>query len=299
MDYINQAPKEHKAMSAKFRKQFPTLKDLAESGLYLLQPKFDGVHGVAILRDDGGKMLSRDNKEYKSCDHILKELHVVFGHGVVIFGEIYKFDTPFKDISGMARRHNPEPTLMFVVYDAVPLMDFDTGHGAAPYEDRREYILTHMKTRPTGSSLVACPTYPGVGVDWQEYAQSLKDGGGYDGLIARLAKASWDPGACKEGEVIKVKPQITLDLRVVGVEEGKGKQAGMAGALIVEYKGVQSKVGTGMDDETRAMWWAYRQIVARGDVVFIIEVKCMEVTSANKLREPVYIARRYDKPQPD
>lgn len=304
MNYINQAPKELKAQSAGFRKQHPTLMTVAQSGNYYIEPKYDGVHGVAILGETGGKMLSRDNKEYLSCDHILKDLHEVFGTGWVIFGEIYKFDTPFKEISGAARRHSAQPDLLFVVYDMVSLAGFERGFEPVAYEDRRQRIAAAwLNAHASGSmklSLIKGAFHPAVSTDPDAFAGSLKKLGGYDGAMLKDTQAAWSPGACKDGEAIKVKPKITLDLRVVGMEEGEGKHKNTMGALLVEYRGVTSKVGTGFDDKERSMWWSLRHVQFRSSLnCYIVEVECMEVTSTNKLREPVYKGERHDKPQPD
>lgn len=289
-------------MSKAFRTRFPSLKDVAVNPDYVIQPKFDGVHGVCVLAPDGGKMLSRDNKEYLSVNHIIAQCRLRFGEGWVVFGEIYKFDTPFKQISGAARRHADQTDLQFVVYDLVPLDDFHKGRCPAPYRTRREWIKDAFKDIAAGScpALIQCPTAPAFEVDPVFYADNLKAQGGYDGGMLKDDTASWAPGACKQGECIKIKPQVTLDLRVVGMEEGEGKQAGMMGALLVEYRGVISKVGSGFTDAERQAWWARRHTQWGSSLsTYIVEVKCLEVNEAGTLREPIFVAERHDKPKAD
>lgn len=286
-------------MNAATRKKYPKLQDVAADPAYLIEPKYDGVHGVCVIAEDGGKMLSRDNKEYFAVNHIIADVHKVFGKGWVVFGEIYKFDTPQKVISGMARRHNDEPTLMFVVYDAVPLLDFQDGMCPTPYEERRRRIKDVTANRAPDSLIIGA-YHEAVGVDPDTYALGLKERGGYDGGMLKNRNAPWKPGACKCGEAIKIKPQITLDLRVVGMEEGKGKQKGMMGSILVEYRGAITKVGSGYTDEERLAWWARRHTDWRSSMnVYIVEVKCLEVNSSNVLREPIFVSERHDKPKAD
>jgi DNA ligase-1 len=298
MKYLNQAPKELKAMSAAFKKAHKTVQEVAQTGRYYIEPKYDGVHGIAIIGPAGGEMLSRDNKKYLSCNHILKALHSMLGPGWVVFGEIYKWGTPFKEISGAARRHSPQPDLMYVVYDMIKLEEWEANLSADSYEYRRNRLRSKWVSGSHG--LILGPYHDAWGVDPDAYAGDLKKQGGYDGAILKDSTAGWAPGACKQGECIKIKPQTTLDLRVVGMEEGKGKHAGTMGALQVVYKGVVSSVGTGFTDEERGRWWSIRHVDFASSLNhYIVEVKCMEIDESNTLREPVFLAERFDKVKPD
>lgn len=90
-----------------------------------------------------------------------------------------------------------------------------------------------------------------------------------------------------EGLVIdqtyKLKRAETHDVIVTAVLPGKGKHAGRMGALMT----TKGKVGTGFTDKDRDEDWK------PGDV---IEVECMELTAAGKMRKPRFIRRRWDKP---
>lgn len=302
MNYINQAPKELKAQSAGFKKGHPDLRSVANSGHYYIEPKYDGVHGVAIIGQAGGEMLSRDNKKYLSCNHILKALHAMAGPGFVYFGEVYKFDTPFKEISGAARRHSDQPDLLFVVYDVITEEEFKAGNSTATYEQRRAALkeLRNNYEAPIGWPIIIGAYHPAFGIDPDAYSAELKAKGGYDGGMLKDAYAGWKPGACKQGEAIKVKPQLTLDLQVVGMVEGEGKHSGTMGALTVIYRGVTTNVGTGFTDAERSLWWSIRHVNFQSSLNrYIVEVKCMEVNDNNTLREPVFIAQRHDKTTPD
>ncbi|WP_258305008.1 hypothetical protein, partial [Escherichia coli] len=83
------------------------------------------------------------------------------------------------------------------------------------------------------------------------FANALVKTGDYDGAILRRADAPWHVGATKNGEAIKVKPVQSLDLRAVDWFYGNGKHAGRAGGIVVEYRGVQTQVGTGFSDAER------------------------------------------------
>ena len=84
----------------------------------------------------------------------------------------------------------------------------------------------------------------------------------------------------------------TLDLRITGMREGSGEFADTCGALIVDYKGYEVGVGSGISKEERIEFWNNQEkYIGR-----VIEVQAFEQTQ-NKdgslsLRFPVYIRLR-------
>ena len=95
---------------------------------------------------------------------------------------------------------------------------------------------------------------------------------------------------------LKIKRFYTVDLRVTAIEEGQNRLAGTMGALVVDYKGNELRVGSGFDDTTRATVWANP-----GDYIGrIIELKYKEVTMDKKtglesLQFPTFVRFRDDK----
>jgi DNA ligase-1 len=102
--------------------------------------------------------------------------------------------------------------------------------------------------------------------------------------------------------LLKVKKMNTLDLEIVGYEEGSGRLAGTLGAIHVRYKdGNIVKVGSGFSDRLRAELWR-----ARGDFLGqICEIQYFEETTnadgGISLRFPVFKDFRdpWDKTTPD
>ena len=101
---------------------------------------------------------------------------------------------------------------------------------------------------------------------------------GYEGLVLRGPN----------GERLKVKDKITLDLTVTDVVEGKGRNKGRVGALVTS----RGKV-SGMTDKEREEFW-------EGDIIGkVIEVECMELTESGKMRHARFIRIRDDKDETD
>ena len=281
---FNLAPKALSEQCAAFKKKYPTLDDLPANE-YIMMPKYDGC--LAIITPDG--VITRTGEVVHSMGHVAEEARQLLP-GFVIFGEAYKWDTPFKEISGKFRRRSQQPGLHVVAFDAVPVEDWRAGFCNEPYSARLARLRHAWLSIPTPSIFIA-PAHDAVAP--QSFANNLVATGGYDGAILCRADAPWAAGASKNGEAIKVKPVKSLDLRAVDWFYGKGKHAGRAGGIVVEYRGVQTQVGTGFSD-------AEREIIASlGTRNRIAEVEFMELTDAGKLREPRFKCWRCDKTTPD
>lgn len=293
MAYINQAPREFAKQSAAFKKAHPSL-DSLRSSEYTMQPKYDGCHLIVHLPVGATpRAFSRTGEPVRSVDHIVAQMLEVFGSGWTIFGEAYAFGLSFPEISGNFRQHNPAENLCFMAFDAVPSSAFDLGlYYPTPYRERLDALRRAVKAVGTRSpDIIVTPDLP---LDNPTgFAVTLKKQGGYDGAIVRRSDAGWQAGDSKHGEVIKVKPVESLDLRVRGWFLGKGKHSNRAGGIYVEYDGVQTAVGTGFTDDERS-------IIAQGTRDgAIAEVEFMGFTEDGALREVRFKGWRYDKLKAD
>lgn len=282
-DY-NLAPKSLDEQCAAFKKKYPTLDDLPADD-YIMMAKYDGC--LAIITPDG--VITRTGEPITSIPQCLDDAaELLPGH--VIFGEVYRYDTPFKEISGAFRRHKPQSHLFVMVFDAVPFDDWLAGKCDKPYIERYTALKEAWHRTPTPSLIVAPALDFGAP---QGFANAMVRQGGYDGAILRRKDAPWTPGASKNGEAIKVKPVQSLDLRAWAVFHGKGKHANRAGGITVSYRGVDTNVGTGFSDAER------EHLITHGCKGLIAEIEFMELTADGKLREPRFKGWRYDKDQPD
>lgn len=281
---FNLAPKALSEQCAAFKKKYPTLDDLPVAD-YIMMAKYDGC--LAIIKPDG--VTTRTGEAITSIPQCLEDAAKLLPDHV-IFGEVYKFDTPFKDISGAFRRHKPQPDLFVIVFDAVPFADWKAGKCDKPYIERYTALQDARLRTPTSSLIVATAIDLGAP---QGFANAMVRRGGYDGAIIRRKDAPWTTGASKNGEAIKVKPVKSLDLRAVSWFWGKGKHSGRAGGIVVEYRGVKTQVGTGFSDGER------EDIADNGAIDVIAEIEFMELTADGKLREPRFKGWRFDKDQPD
>jgi ATP-dependent DNA ligase len=272
-------------LSAAFKKTH-SQKLAASYGMWL-QRKYDGCYGEAVMSDSGDRMLSREGLDYtKSCAHILRRLRSVgFENGSVI-GEVYAFNTPFPEVSGRFRRQSQgEQDVVFIMHD---LKD------QRPYSERlSELDVYEARQWDTEQRLLFVADTYKVG-EWDgdplEWAIKWKAEGGYDGAILRDPKAPYTTGLVKNGEVVKVKPVLSLDLQCAGLFTAEGEKTGRDVYTIgVCYRGVLTMVGSGVPHRKNFCPQPGQ----------IVQIDCMGLTEDGKLREPRFIAIRHDKTQPD
>lgn len=279
-----------------FKKTFVSVDVLASKG-YWMQRKYDGCFGKATVAFDRAacRMESREGKDYsKSCAYILDALHHTACRQAgsfdtfVVLGEAWMPKTPFPEISGRFRRQTKGPQdLLFVMNDILPEgMETDR-----PYEDRFSDLVSFADDGEFCCELSLAETFGSHTYAFpMGLAQTWQDEGGFDGGIMRNPSAGYTFGLVKNGEIIKLKPLLELDLEVAGVFHEPGEKTGrMVHTIEVTYRGVTTKVGSGVPH-------ALADLPAVTDIV---RIDSLGLTEDGKLREPRYIGIRHDKTEPD
>jgi len=256
------------------------------------QTKNDGCCAVVTLRPDAPMLVqSRTGEVYSSMQHWEAQLRAAFGEqSLVLIGEAW---WPGKDqfnlISGAFRNARPNEDLELVVNDAIKVEEFEAGYSDVPY-DRRSARFAHLDIMhyPTTYKVAQwrCGTYGNP----QDLCNELVDQGGYDGLILRDPRAGWRRGSGTEGGIIKLKRELSFDLRVLEVNTAVGEKTGRTVyKLVVDFQGKRLGVGSGLPHNEA-------DVPKVGDIV---EVCAMDYSSDGLLREPRYKGTRYDKIEPD
>lgn len=292
-EYLILKAVEHDKLPVKFKKLYPTVQSLADTGWWT-QRKYDGCMGIAYIdhRREDCRMLSRTGEDYsKSCEFILNELYDGPKlRGKVLIGEVWEpIDrAAFPAISGKFRRQRADTGLRFMVHDLLP-----TGLVTRePYRMRFADLCEFFPPVPLEYARCHVAETYQTKQDAEARALQWQGEGGFDGAIMRDPNAGYTIGTVKAGEIVKVKPTLSLDLLCVSWEAGEGKHAGKIGALVVEYKGVRSGVGTGLSD-------ADRDSNVLSFVGKIVEIECLGITAEGKLREPRFKGVRHDKLKAD
>ena len=274
-------------------------------GIKRLEVKLDGVRVLAVVQGASVTLYSRNGKPFENFPHVAeaiaanRKLIGAFGGRYVLDGEIV--GASFQQLMRQAQRKtNAETTdMVYHVFDIIPLDSFQEGHYNAQ-QCKRLDILEASRSRFDATDCLRLMDGINVDLDTAEghdimnrYAQDAVKNG-FEGIMIKDLSAPYE---CKRSSFwMKWKPTITVDLNIVGFEEGTGRNQGRLGAIICE--GVDNdrricvNVGSGFSDTLRDEYWTSRSELL-GDVV---EVEADAVTQnqdgSYSLRFPRFVRFR-------
>ena len=260
-----------------------------------LEVKLDGVRVIAVCYREGGvNLFSRNGKPFNNFPHIEEQLGSIarelslaaFGQYIdfVLDGEI--IGESFQALMKQAQRKTnvDASDSKYFVFDVMPKDSFFEGHYNAQ-QYKRIKMLHDMFNRVDDSTLAPdVQITPGIEVDlntaeghdvMRRYAEDAV-AAGFEGIMIKDQDA---PYQCRRSSSwMKWKPTITVDLTIVGFEEGTGKNLGRLGAIVCEGidngKLINVNVGSGLTDSNRDEYWANRDsLLGR-----VVEIKADVVT---------------------
>jgi len=232
-----------------------------------IEVKLDGVRVLTFVYPDGRVIqFSRNGKELENFPHIrnqFSEISEALSEPWVFDGEVMseKFQDLMKQLN---RKENVQTSdAVLHLFDMIPMKDFVAGMCLETQETRSEalniwYNLVKDSTpniKILSSEIINFETV--AGRDRLREINELAIEGGYEGIMIKDLNAPYE---CKRSSSwLKAKPVISLDLGVVGVEEGTGKNKGSLGAIVCEGedngKNISVNVGSGFSDEERNDIW--------------------------------------------
>ena len=257
--------------------------------------KIDGNRCSALIDENNNiKFLSRQGKEItglKQIEAMLKDMrlqgYMLDGELVRINKECLSSEENFKEtMSIVGSKSSNKKGLEFLVFDIVPLDDYNKRKCDLTYEERKEFLMAKINI---GNQFVKLVPFLGITDSVNKIQEVLSDveARGFEGLMLNTLSGLYKFGK-RSNDLLKVKSFNTCDIYCTGVEEGTGKYAGTLGAIICDYKGYQLNVGSGFTDEQRDYYWKHKsEIVNR-----IVEIKYFEESSDKEgnlsLRFPVF-----------
>lgn len=255
----------------------------------------------------GDKCMTRQGKEYKGLDHIIRDLHSLGLKNCFVDGELlYKNEENLSDSEAFQKgtgiamsKDNDKSSLKLVIFDVFPLEEFWNGNSKESYYKRKQMLLEIKEDIELFDEVknveVVQMCYEGVDHSqiwkWLDYAEEND----WEGIILNLDTQY----ECKRTKnLIKVKKFFSADLKCIGIEEGAGRNKGTLGALICDYKGNNVNVGTGFSDKDRKQIWQHPEDI----IGKIISVKYKEETKNKNggisIQFPVFESVRFDKNDP-
>jgi DNA ligase-1 len=240
-------------------------------GIKRLEVKLDGVRVLAVVQGASVTLYSRNGKPFENFPHVAEAIAAnrksigAFDGRYVLDGEIV--GASFQQLMRQAQRKTGSDTtdMVYHVFDIIPLDSFQEGHYNAQQHKRLD-ILAGSRARFDETDCLRLMDGIDVDLDTAEghdvmnrYAQDAVKNG-FEGIMIKDLSAPYE---CKRSSFwMKWKPTITVDLTIVGFEEGTGRNEGRLGAIIYEgvdnERNIRVNVGTGYSDSDRDEFWAAR-----------------------------------------
>jgi DNA ligase-1 len=202
----------------------------------------------------------------------------------------------FRATQKESRKDGEKRNLVFHMFDHLPLSEFKEGKSKKDCLTRKTELhdmlqkldLKWIKEVPmlyVGSDKEKVPEYLNKAISEEK-----------EGIMVSTAKGLYQTKRTKD--LLKVKKFSTVDLKIVGFEEGEGRLTGTLGRMNVDYKGHVVGVGSGYSDSDRQFVWNNRDNL----LGTIVEVQFFEETKNQdggiSLRFPVFVRLRDDKTEP-
>ena len=302
-----------------YEPMLPTLtNEIFQRADWLYEPKLDGYRLIAFVSDGKVHLRSRGGQAYEDrypeVARWLKSEPVeraVFDGEVVAIGPDGR--SSFQRLQNRAA--NPDTQLRYFVFDLLYLDGFDLRR--AQLSERKS--LLHAVLAPLGGVEEVSAFDDGLGLFRAAQTQHL------EGVVAKKRDSLYEAGQ-RVRQWLKIKTSQADELVVVGYTTGTGRRSDTLGSLILGYHDPAGKlryaghVGTGFDEASlqdmlrrlrplRRSTSPLDEPVPRGggssrtggvgvwvDPQIVVEIKFSERTLDGRLRHPVFMRVREDKP---
>jgi DNA ligase-1 len=279
---------------------------IIEGKKFAITTKIDGGRIIALKENGQVSFFTRAGQKYEGLVDLEDEMSRLMPDNTCLDGEITLLTRGnlsskecYKETMKIVRTKDKEKHgIKMQVFDWMPADDFKRQQCDITYKYRRAelnrlfvaYDLKYFELLPL--------LY--VGEDTSKILEILEEevANGEEGIMINDYNAPYE--FKRTNNLLKVKKMDTLDLEVIGFEEGSGRLAGTLGAVLVRYKNNNIvKVGSGFSDSMRSEIWANQSDWLGA----IIECQYFEETrnadGGESLRFPVFKSRRTDKLEAD
>lgn len=272
---------------------------------FALTTKIDGGRIIAIKENGQVSFFTRAGQKYEGLVDLENELKGIIDDNFVLDGEITLLDPKglsskdqYKETMKITRKDGEKHGVKMLVFDYMPVANFKMQNCPVAYSSRRAHLSTMFELCALTYFELLPLLY--VGSDPSVICKCLDEAiaDGQEGIMINICDAPYE--FKRTWNLLKVKKMNTMDLQIIGFEEGTGRLAGTLGAILVRYKnGNIVKVGSGFTDWLRTEIWNNQGKYLDQ----IVEIKYFEETTnqdgGESLRFPIFNDFRTDKLEAD
>ena len=272
---------------------------------FALTTKIDGGRIIALKENGSVSFYTRAGQRYEGLVDLEQEMSAKMPDNLCLDGEITLLNDrgipskeAYKQAMKITRKDGEKHGVKMKFFDAMSAEDFRNQKCDLTWEQRRA-IATNLALNNKFTFFELLPLlYKGsdTSVIAEFLDQAIADD--QEGIMINICDAPYE--FKRTTNLLKVKKMQTLDLQIIGFEEGSGKYSGTLGAILVRYKnGNTVKVGSGFTDWLRSEIWNNQNKYWDR----ICEIQYFEETTnqdgGESLRFPIFKDFRYDKLEAD
>jgi bifunctional non-homologous end joining protein LigD len=289
------------------------------------EPKYDGVRVLAVVERGKVRLVTRNGKDkaaqFPEVVEALRALALAGDGPLVLDGEVVALQKgkPARFQSLQSRMHLKDARELAVQREETPvsLIAFDLLRAGGswlvglPWSERRAELEARVAAGATGPLRIS-EVLRGTGEGALRRARER----GWEGVIAKRESAVYRPGKRSE-DWLKLKVEFRQEVVVGGWTEPQRTRPYLGSLLVGYYEGddlvFAGGVGTGFDREGLREMRERLDRLERPDPAFrdpprtrtpahwvrpelVVEVRFAEWTADRKLRSPVFVGVRDDKP---
>ena len=258
-----------------------------------VEPKLDGIRCLAVVNEGDVKLFTRQGRLVTNFDDTVgKELSRL--PPGAYDGEIMSND--FTDLMRQVyRKENKDVSdVYFAIFDYLTPEEWREKGTTNSLKTRKNLLKGFINGAHKSKSLKYLKQVrytpfldPSEAQLKSEHDKWVEQG--YEGIMIKDTDAQYCFG--RDWSVMKYKAFFDADVKVIGLQEGTGKNSGKLGSFLVDYNGVEVNVGSGLSDTIREEVWKDKDI----HIGRTIEVRYQEETPDGSLRFPTFVCFRNDK----
>jgi DNA ligase-1 len=230
---------------------------------FAITTKIDGGRIIAIKENGQVSFFTRAGQKYEGLVDLEKDFIECLPDGLALDGEITLLNDKgipskeaYKQAMKITRKDGEKHGVKMKVFDAMAAEEFRNQYCPHPWSARRSMIETIFGYAPKKITYFELLPVLYAGTNTSMITKYLDEAIADDqeGIMINICDAPYE--FKRTTNLLKVKKMNTLDLQIIGFEEGSGRLAGTLGAILVRYKdGNTVKVGSGFTDWLREEIW--------------------------------------------